>query len=40
VFGDEQFRKELLEQVHHRAGAHHYGEEIGESAEEKARRII
>ncbi len=38
--GDEQFRKELLEQVHERAGAQHYGEEIGQSAEEKARRII
>jgi REP element-mobilizing transposase RayT len=38
--GDEEFRKELLEQVHEWAGAHHYGEEIGQSAEEKARRII
>ena len=38
--GAEQFRKELLEQVHERAGAHHYGEEIGQSAQEKARRII
>jgi hypothetical protein len=38
--GEEQFRKELLEQVHQRAGAHYYGEEIGESAKEKARRII
>ncbi len=39
-FGEEQFRRELLEQVHERAGAHHYGEEIGQSVEEKARRII
>ncbi len=38
--GNEPFRKELLEQVHEMAGAHHYGEEIGQSAEEKARRII
>ena len=38
--GEEQFRKELLEQVHERAGAHHNGEEIGQSAQEKARRII
>ena len=38
--GEEPFRKELLAQVHERAGTHHYGEEIGQSAEEKARRII
>ena len=38
--GEEQFRRELLEQVLERAGTHHYGEEIGQSAEEKARRII
>ena len=38
--GEEQFRKELLKQVHQMAGAHHYGEEIGQSSEEKARRII
>ncbi len=38
--GEEQFRKELLEQVHEMAGAHHYGEEIGQSTEEKACRII
>ena len=38
--GEEQFRRELLEQVDKRAGAHHYGEEIGQSAEGKARRII
>ena len=39
-FGEEQFRQELLEQVHERAGAHHFGEEIAQSAKEKARRII
>ena len=33
-------RKELLEQVYARAGDHHYGEEIVESAEEKAEQII
>ena len=38
--GDEQFRKELLEQVHARAGDQHYGEEIRESVEEKAQRVI
>src|SRR5436190_173569 len=38
--GEEQFRRELLEQVHEKAGTHHYGEEIGESVQEKARRII
>lgn len=38
--GDERFRKELLEQVYEMVGAHHYGEEIGQSAEEKARQII
>jgi hypothetical protein len=38
--GEEQFRKELLEQVHERAGVHHCGEEIGQAAEDQARRII
>src|SRR5687768_9610451 len=38
--GEDQFRRELLEQVHEKAGTHHYGEEISQSAEEKARRII
>jgi len=38
--GEEQFRRELLEQIHEKAGTHHYGEEIGQSVEEKARRII
>lgn len=36
--GEAQFRKELLEQVHEAAGANHYGEEIGQSAEQKALR--
>ena len=38
--GDESFRQELLDQVYARAGAHHYGDEIGQSVEEQARRII
>jgi len=38
--GEAQFRKELLEQVHEAAGANHYGEEIGQSAEQTALRII
>ncbi len=36
--GSETFRKELLVQM--RAGPEHYGEEIRESAEEKASRIV
>lgn len=36
--GSEAFRKELLAQM--RAGPEHYGEEIRESGEEKARRLI
>jgi hypothetical protein len=38
--GEAQFREELLERVHEMGGAHHYGEEIGQSAEQKSRRII
>ena len=38
--GDEAFRKELLAQMAEQAGASHYGEELLESAEEKAQRII
>jgi putative transposase len=39
-FGNESFRKELLEQMHERVGAHHYGEERHESALERAERIV
>jgi putative transposase len=39
-FGDDQFRKELLAQVTIKAGVHHYGAEIRESAEAKAYGII
>ena len=38
--GKEQFRKELLEQIGQRAGAWHYGEELAESAQAKAERLI
>ena len=38
--GDKAFRKELLAQVEEQAGEFHYGEEVRESAEEKAERII
>jgi putative transposase len=38
--GEESFRKELLSQMAEQAGPSHYGEELRESAEEKARGII
>ena len=38
--GDEAFRKELLGQMAEKAGASHYGEELQESAKEKAQRIV
>jgi hypothetical protein len=38
--GSEEFRQELLEQMSERRGAEHYGQEIRESAEGKAQRII
>ncbi|MEW6303073.1 MAG: transposase [Verrucomicrobiota bacterium] len=38
--GDAAFRRELLAAVAERAGAHHYGEELRESAEAKAQRLI
>ena len=38
--GSKAFRKELLAQVSRKAGPEHYGEEIQESAEEKANRLI
>ena len=38
--GDEAFRKELLAQMAERAGPFHYGEELMESAEEKAQWIV
>lgn len=39
-FGDDQFRRELLERVSAQAGRHHYGEELRESAELKAQRLV
>jgi len=38
--GDKAFRKELLAQMSERAGGSHYGEELRESAQEKAQRIV
>lgn len=38
--GDDQFRRELLEQVESGATQYHYGREIHEAAEAKAGRII
>jgi len=38
--GSEEFRKELLAQMNEKRGAEHYGQEIRESAEEKAHRIV
>ena len=38
--GDEDFRKELLEQVTSRVGLNHYGDEVRESATDQAERII
>jgi len=38
--GDNEFRQELLELVHQRAGEYHAGVEIGESMEQKAERLI
>ncbi len=38
--GDKEFRKELLAQMAERVGESHYGEEVRESAEEKANRMI
>jgi len=38
--GDKAFRKELLAQMSEQAGPENYGEEIRESAEDKANRLI
>ena len=39
-YGEEAFRQELLAQMHERAGAHHYGEELRESSKAKAERLV
>ena len=39
-FGDQALREELLAQVNAQAGDGHYGEELRESAEAKAERIV
>jgi putative transposase len=38
--GGEDFRRDLLEQIAGQKGAHHYGEELVESAEARAQRLI
>lgn len=38
--GGKDFRRELLEQIAGQKGAHHYGAELVESAEARARRLI
>jgi hypothetical protein len=38
--GDEKLKQELLAQVSEKAGKSHYGEELRESAEAKAERIV
>ena len=38
--GSEEFRKELLAQMTEKAGPEHFGQEIQESAEDKAQRIV
>jgi REP element-mobilizing transposase RayT len=39
-FGDEQFRRELLQQMGERMGRYHYGPEVQESAQQLAERIL
>ena len=38
--GGESFRRELLKQIAEQRSAHHYGDELAESAEERARQLI
>ena len=38
--GSEEFREELLAQMHERKGAEHFGPEIRESAVQKAERLV
>lgn len=38
--GDEQFRKELLEQVNSRPGVRHFGEAVQEAEEARAERLL
>jgi len=39
-YGEEAFRRELLQQVSRQMGPHHYGQECRESAEDKALRLV
>ena len=38
--GDGEFKKELLAQMEERRGKWHYGEELRESSEQKAERLV
>jgi hypothetical protein len=38
--GDEEFRRELLEQVHEAPGTSHYGETVQEAVEVRAERLL
>ena len=40
MIGSEDFRQELLGRMQERVGLSHYGAELGESDEQKAKRII
>ena len=40
MLGSEEFRKELLVRMQEKVGLSHYGVELRESDEEKARRIM
>jgi putative transposase len=39
-WGERSFREQLLEMIGERQGEHHYGEELGESAVQKAERFV
>ena len=39
-FGPQDFREEMLERIAHQQGEQHYGEELRESEEQKAERLI
>lgn len=39
-WGPKEFREEILELIGHKQGQHHYGEELKESDEQKAERLV
>ena len=39
-WGERSFREQLLEMIGEKQGEHHYGEELGESAVQKAERFV